>query len=250
VKGYIFHSIYLSLVLLCAQTAALAAPIPGLFNTGQGLSPGAQDLNYASGAGSFAVNPHSDGVWSWLGAVGALPSNAQWITQNHVGAEASQGLNNTAYNYSLTFDLGGLNPLSAVINYQFAVDNNLEVRLNGTLVGSLIGGGPADTSTFNSLHVGPTINSAFLQGLGTAFLPGLNTLEFRVINLAIDVAQQNPEGLLVAISGNATQGALGQPGPVVPEPASVVIWAILGSLGALVVWRQRTRRESSGFWST
>jgi len=238
-KGHKSHSVYVSLILLILPTTALAAPIPGLVNTGQGLAPGAQDFNYAGGSGSFAVNPHSDGVWSWLGAVGTLPANTQWITQNHIGAEASQGLFNSSYNYSLSFNLSGLDPASAVINFKFAVDNNLEVRLNGTLVDSLILGPTANT-TFNSLHDGITITAGLLQGLGSAFLAGLNTLEFRVFNLGPEFGP-NPEGLLVAISGTANP-ATQEIGPVnSPEPASVALWACLASVGALVIWRRRIR---------
>src|SRR5262245_30514459 len=240
-KGYIFHGVYALFAVLVAP-AAMADPIPGLFNTGQGLSPGMQDSHYAGGAGSFVVSPHADGVWSWLGAVGSLPANTQWFTQNHIGPQASQGLNNTAYNYSLSFNLAGLDASSAVIHYQFAADNNLEVRLNGTLVGALIGGGPADATTFNSLHTGTTINSSLLQSLGTAFLAGLNTLEFRVINLTIDTGQ-NPEGLLVAISGTAAPGIQGA--LPIPEPASVGAWALLGFLGAVVGWLRCHQRGAS-----
>lgn len=241
-NSYISNSIYASLLSLMVQSAVLGDPIPGLFNTGQGLSPGAQDPNYAGGGGAFAVHPHSDGVWSWVGAggFGTLPANAQWISQHHSGAEASQAMSNTTSNYSLTFDLGGFDASSAVINFSFAVDNSLEVRLNGTLVDSLVG--PLfDSGTYQALFTGVTLNSAFLQNLGTAFLAGLNTLEFRVTNTETLVpGGVNPEGLLVTISGTATPNPQGAPTAGMPEPASLVVWTMLGGVGAIAVWR-RTR---------
>jgi hypothetical protein len=116
------------------------------------------------------------------------------------------------------------------------VDNNLEVRLNGNLVGSLIGGGAADATTFNSLHDGVTINSALLAGLGASFISGLNTLEFRVLNLA---AGNNPEGLLVTIAGTATP-ATQEIGPVnSPEPTSLALWAVLGGICAAICGSSR-----------
>jgi len=243
-KGHIFHGVYALSLFLIVPAAALADPIPGIFNTGQGVSPGMVDPHYTGGAGAFAVNPHGDGIWSWVGAPGfsSAPANSQWITQNHVGAEASQGAFNTAYSYSLAFNLGGFDPSSAVINFNFAVDNSLEVRLNGTLVDSLVGP-PGDPVVHNTLHTGVTLNSAFLQGLGTAFLAGLNTLEFRVTNLGPEFGV-NPEGLLVAISGTATpttQGGVPVPAEGFAEPPSLFLWALMGGVVAFVVWRRARR---------
>ena len=236
-KGHIYHGVYVSLLFLMLPARVMADPIPGLFNTGQGLSPGMQDPHYTGGGGAFVVNPHADGIWSWVGApgFGPLPANSQWITQNHIGAEASQGAFNTAYNYTQTFNLAGFDPSSAVINFRFAVDNSLEVRLNGALVDSLVGP-PGDPVVHNTLHTGVTINTALLQGLGTAFLSGLNTLEFRVTNLGPEFGV-NPQGLLVAISGTAAPNVQGA-GPVnTPEPSSLVIWALVGCVGAFAIGR-------------
>lgn len=201
-------------MLVCglAVRTASADPIPGLSNTGQGLSPGQADPNY----GGFAVNPYSVYV--------TPPAGSSWISHSvaagNLGATVPGGL----YPYSTSFDLTGLNPSTAAISFQVASDNNLNILLNGNSVFTLTAAFTLDQSTFNQLY---NVN------LTSGFVSGVNSLVFNVTNFVSDGL--NPEALLVAnISGTAAPAT-------VPEPVSLVVWTMLGGVGAVCGWR-RSRR--------
>jgi hypothetical protein len=118
------------------------------------------------------------------------------------------------YFYATTFDLTGLNPLTAEISGQWAADNlGVDILLNGNSTGN---------ATPNDAYSNWTPFS-ITQG----FLPGLNTLVFHVHNAG------DSTGLRVEMSGTAS---------LVPEPAS---W-LLGTVGAGFValfWRRRRPRS-------
>jgi hypothetical protein len=162
-----------------------------------------------------------------------LPAGAQWISQHQIAGTAIHAFPflgpppSAPYTYNLSFNLAGLDPASAVINYQFAVDNALEVKLNGNSVQVFdIGINP---NTFNSLHAGVLINSGFLAGL--------NTLSFIVTNFT---SVFDPEGLLVVISGTANP-LQNIPDPF-PEPTSMVLWGLVGFGTAVGGWYRRGRK--------
>jgi hypothetical protein len=123
---------------------------------------------------------------------------------------------NTNYFYTTTFDLTGLDPTMALIQFQYAVDDSLTaIILNGnTLTGFPAGG-------LTVLSPVQTINSGFIAGI--------NTITFEVFNGPNP--NNNPDGLLVDFT-NAT---------TTPEPSAILM---LGAgLSALGLVRRRMRRS-------
>jgi len=199
-------------VVLCTFVVRLAHadPIPGLSNTGQGLSPGQADLNY----GGFAVNPY--------GVYVSPPAGSSWIS--HTVASGNLGATVPAgpFSYTYSFNLIGFDPSTAALNFQVAADNNLEIKLNGNTVFTLTAAFNLDQSTFNQLY-NVSLNSGFVSGN--------NTLLFNITNLPVpNQGDLNPEALLVAnIRGTAA---------AVPEPISLAVWSLLGGLGTACAWRR------------
>lgn len=129
-------------------------------------------------------------------------STSAWVSITSGGTDASVlGM----YVYSLTFDLTGLNPSTALITGLLGTDNEGFIRLNGGSDVATTGYAGFGTAT------GFTMNSGFL--------PGLNTIEVGVNNAG------GPTSFHVQFT-SATADPLEQEGGVVPEPAS------LGLLGA------------------
>ncbi len=123
----------------------------------------------------IAVTPNS----SWV----APPSGSMWIGLDQGPAAVPAG----TYVYALTFDLSGFDPATAMLTGQWATDNDAMIVLNGVDTGIT-----TSVSAFGSLQ-SFTISSGFV--------PGTNTVEFRVNN------NSGPSGLLVAgLSGTATSG--------------------------------------------
>jgi hypothetical protein len=118
---------------------------------------------------------------------------------------------NTNYYYTTTFDLTGLDPTSASLQFQFAVDDALvAVILNG----NTLGGFPA--GVLDTLSVTQTINSDFVSGV--------NTITFETFNGP--AASTNPTGLLVDFTSATANSA--------PEPSAfLLIGAGLGGLGLI-----------------
>jgi uncharacterized delta-60 repeat protein len=164
-------------------------PIPGLFNTGVDsagtpLNNLAQDSHYvllgnstvtgtplvATSAGGWPIPP-------WLDD----NSTSAWITPNTT-INSPPG----EYYYQTTFDMTGLDLGNAVLTGRWATDNTgIEIWVDGFLVGASSAGFSAFTPF---QYTGP-------------FMPGLNTLTFRVDNAAGPTP--NPTGLRVEISGVA-----------------------------------------------
>jgi hypothetical protein len=212
-------SISLAVVLsLVSVHAVIAAPIPGLANTGQGLAPGQADPNYTG----YAVVPY--------GVYVTPPAGSSWISHAITGTNQAATVPAGVYTYSSNFDLTGFDPSTAALSFQVASDNNLEIRLNGNTVYTLTAANNLDQSTFNQLY---NVN------LSSGFVAGINNLLFLVTNLPVPNANDlNPEALLVAnIQGSADLA-------VVPEPISLVVWSALGGLGAICVCRRRRRSSN------
>ncbi len=191
--------------------------IPGLLNTGEtavdgalladngsavgwtGLGPGANPFTPIAndGTGGFPIGP-------WL----ADNNNSTWLSpaSNTEGAEGN-------FNYSLSFDLTGLEPASAEVLGRFAVDNDATLLLNGNPTG-FSGSGFDSWKTFN---------------LTSGFLPGVNTLTVAVFN----GPGAGPTGIRVEFD---SASAL-----VVPEAGSALLTLL--ATGYLLGRRGRCRRE-------
>jgi hypothetical protein len=213
-----------SLVFLIA-TVLMALPnanaaIINLFNTGVNavgapLTDNAIDPHYAityingattasayvaTAAGGYPIGP-------WLGD----NTTSAWITP----AIDTNGGTNWVYRYTTTFDLTGLNPLTAVISGRWAGDDGggaSNIFLNGVATGQPVAGFTSWTNF--------TLNSGFIAGV--------NTLSFQVQN-----SGGGPTGVRVEMSGTATANA-------VPDGGSVLL--LLGLLLVAGSIAPRTRR--------
>ena len=168
----------------------------------------------------------------WL----ANDSGSSWITpSNNQGATYS---NNTATFYSTQFSLTGISDLSSVTisGDWLADDYGSGIFLNGVSVGQVslpaFGGlgGPLVAFTINGSNLG-----------GAAFLPGLNTLTFGVVNDATNHGSVNdpspgPTGIRVLFTEADGTGVTGT-----PEPGTFAMFAA----GLAICLQTRLRRRSS-----
>jgi hypothetical protein len=204
-------------VLALAITPSFANSIT-IFGTGQGLGPGGvPDPNYDLISAPSGVPLHDartipPNLPGWV-----LPSpGTQWINPYGVGTmNAPFGL----YDYRTTFDLTGLNPLTAVLTGEFAADNWACISLNFGITGICTTGG-----NYGFNHYTPFTISCALGTCGSGFLPGINTLDFIVQN------NELVTGLEVEISGTAS--------PTTPEPSSLLLMGT-GVLGLIGVVRRK-----------
>lgn len=205
-----------AMALTLAAGSTKAATIVGLFNTGTDATGAA--LVGASGT----VDPHYQIVASTAGGfVGqqartffnvnyiANDADSRWVSLSGAGTPG-----NTTSTYRLTFDLTGLDPLTASVSGSWAVDNQGSIRLNGAVTGYQLTG--VTVLNFNRLY-NFTLNSGFVTGL--------NTLDFEVID------NGQPTALRVDnLTGTANPLRGG-----VPEPST---WALMisgfGMVGAFV----------------
>ncbi len=163
--------------------ANVAESIDTLFGTGLSaegvpLSPGGADPHWfvtATGEPLLAMSPNpawvaNSGTSQWTGLVPSGSSNVDPGT----------------YSFSTEFDLSNYDASTAIVGMSIAVDDSLTgVRLNGVDTGIA-------TSGFDSLRGPFTLN--------TGFLPGVNTLEFTLVNGG---AGPNPSGLFVDFAATA-----------------------------------------------
>jgi hypothetical protein len=237
----------LTIAFACLAADSLLADVFN-FNTGQNPAGtqgalGSADTVYAGSFGTaFSVTPvNFGGGDTWV----ATPAGSNWISQhtdaaNHAntvdGVAANPAVAASTFTYTATFNLAGFDLSTASFSsFKVAVDNAVTILLNGTNVGT-INQAPLDssnTAAFNTL-----VDSANAQhnfAFSTALLnAGINTLAFVVNNTP---AQQTPEGLLV--NGSLTISRPSDiPGPL-PEPASIIAWALVGGIGAALGYRRR-----------
>ena len=109
-------------------------------------------------------------------------ASSQWLAPNVNVPNSPVGF----YSYRTTFNLA-CDPSTAVISGQWATDNEAEIFLNG--IGTGIITGPNDFAVFT-----PFVITA-------GFVPGVNTLDFRVRNRAGGVGLPTRTGLRVEMSG-------------------------------------------------
>jgi hypothetical protein len=216
--------------LLLSTPPAWAVPIPGVFSTGVddsgiALAPGMPDPHYALILDpSHSLDPKpkvtNDRPPTWVANPTGSPA-AQWINPNGIGgATSTKGrLVDGTYTYSLTFDLAGLIPSTAVISGQWASDNDASMFLNGDVV-------PVSSIPFPDPSWTPYSFDHFTAfTISSGFVDGLNTLEFAVHNAFTFISDDRPSptGLLVQIT-SATVTGTPLPPASVPEPASLLLF--------------------------
>lgn len=183
--------------LLAARV--LAAPIPGLFNTGVAADG---SLLPASGGATTVVDPHYVVIESADPAFPASPEapapavtllpgfpvgpwiaegpDSKWISLNRTSGNVLDG----NYTFRTTFNLTGFDASKARIAGKWSVDNTgVDILLNGNALGISNGAGFGGFTDF-------TIESGFVDGV--------NTLDFVVFNAP---SGANPAGLRVEMIG-------------------------------------------------
>ena len=212
-----------------SATLAQAVAIPGLVNTGAGLSNGFLDTNYAF----VAVLGDATGTAcaSVTGKCGAVASNdlifpllsnwipdsnstlSHWLTPSTDQGQSYDQNTPGQYTWTLKFNLTGFDPTTASLSGRFATDNNSVASLNTN--------GLLNPSTAFSTW------STFSAGAGS-FVNGINTLTFTVNNLA---GGQNPTGLRVEFTSSSVTA--------VPEPETYAMFlAGLGVVGFVAARRR------------
>jgi len=212
-----------SMLVLCA--GAHAVPINGLFPTGvddagNPLADGASDPHFSILETNASVVTSAVVIdASAIPSVWVNPSNGRWVWETATGQPT-----NVTRTFRLTFDLTGLDPDTALIQGEWAVDNRGSIQLNGTEV--------SGTALSGSLNFESLIDFTVDSG----FEAGINTLDF----VATDVG--TIAGFLVdSISGTADElvDDGDDDGTPVPEPGSL---ALLGlGLGMAGLARRRRR---------
>lgn len=207
----------LTAVALIASVAPCNALITGLWNTGVDdagavLSVGSPEQHYIVTSSATAPIEVVNVPSAWLTPTPA--DSAVWIGPDIIDAN-QPGLgtdaNPESWWYSLTFTTSSATP---VVSGYWASDNDSSIYLNGV---------------FTGLSVGITQFGALTPfSISSGFLPGENTLTFRVQN-AGPQASGNPSGLIVTGMPNSFG---------VPDGGATL--ALLGAaLIGLVAFRRR-----------
>lgn len=200
-------------VALAMASLAVAMPIVGLYSTGEGSTPGNQELNWVmNGDGTPYVT--QTGVFPF-GTWVANDANSQWISaqSTYAALQSDAGGN---YTFSLSFSLGaGDDPATAWMDYGIAADDTIvSVYLNSTEIG---GGAPGYAGNAMSYY---TAN--------TGFVAGLNEIVITILNS--DAVEGNPVGVRFEAGDSDVQSA-------VPEPATFALVGLV--LAALPLVRRR-----------
>ncbi len=209
-KSKLGHFVLATTTCVLTATAAMAVPVPGIFNTGVN--------NLSNPLPSNAVDPHwvlSTGPVGTPTAITGDPIPGSWVpntTTSRWVTPVINGLTNVPggnYSYDLTFNLTGFIPSTATVSGMWASDNQSSMLLNGVPFATHSGGGTAFTF-FDSF------------GTGVGFLPGINTLTVLVTNIS------GPSGAHVTdLIGDAQ---------LIPEPCTIAL-GVLALCG--VVLRRR-----------
>lgn len=171
-----------SLTSAPARLIVASIPLTGLFNTGvnaagAALADGGSDPHYG-----LAVNADSPSTNAIVENSTAFPIvSGPWLanspTSKWIGprfdttAAAGQAQGNGLYVYRTTFGLTGLDRNSVVITGDWAVDDaGVSLRVNGTPSGLVNNAGFGTPTSFT------------LNAFNAAFVDGVNTLEFEILN--------------------------------------------------------------------
>jgi hypothetical protein len=222
-KYWIMRAKICVIIMGLAATAGLSHASTSFLigNTGASGTPSTSDPNWFWNVGSIGLTTNTfvtDNTGfpfpNWI--ADNLPTYAWDSPQaSYTGGQTDQP--STNYFFSTQFDLTGFIPSTAVLQFQFAVDNSLvEVILNGNVL-------PISGGSLSALSAVQTINSGFVAGL--------NTISFEVFNGPGAVG--NPTGVLVDFT-SATATA------VAPEPSAALLIGA-GLLGLSLLARRRER---------
>ena len=201
-------------------TAASAATITGLKNTGAGYVLGTNgiDSNWKLDSGAAYVSG-TNGVFpvatNWI----ADTETSRWITPTPNAGDSLNPVVDDQYFYTIGFDLTGFNVSTSAFTGRFSADNGIvSISLNGNAIAGS-GGNFTTWTDFSST--------------GGIFNAGVNLLQFTVTNFGQQSG--NPSGLRVEFLSSETGVN------AVPEPKS---WAMLIAGFGLVGAAARRRRSA------
>lgn len=235
-----------SLVVLIhavAHATPVIVPLLDVYSTGQGPE-GSVDPNYSLvglpgiyplDLPQVAYIPYTNGfpffVGGWYDYVTNLGLDVKWVApQNDYRQQGTDPAGD--YVYQTTFQVqAGVDPSTVLLSGWLSSDNCApDISINGQPVsGFSMTPGTCMGFPHDFTIGGPNAMSDIPYLQTTAFLPGWNTIEFRVLN---NVANSpNPTGLAVWLQGEGT---------LVPE-ASTAGLALLG-LAALALARRKRAR--------
>lgn len=224
-----------------AAALILAAPaqgavITGLFNTGVDASGNALANNNGDSDPHYIIQDTSSpgfpvgsqAVTFYRGEYVANDADSKWISLTANGTPTN---NQTLYR--TTFDLTGLNPLTAQLSGLWGADNEGFIYLNGALTANMIP--PPGESGFGILRSFSVSND---PGNGVVFLPGINTIDFRVNDFGESTALR-----VDSFTGRAELAAT----DAVPEPATwLTMIAGFGVVGIALRSGSARRRSRIG----
>jgi len=161
--------------------------IPGLYNTGAGLTSTGIDKNYTFErlqGNAIGANGYSYGIVGNQYPIGtywvADSSTSHWLSPSSNPERTSDSNADGIYRWTLNFDLTGYDFNTASFAGRFAADDMTSIKLNG-----------------NAINVVTAKDYQFYSFSATSgFISGLNKLEFEVINGKNGV-DYNPTGLRV-----------------------------------------------------
>jgi hypothetical protein len=234
---------------LSLSVSAQAATISGLYNTGVDnsgnvLAVGVADSHYVITA---VTNPSGDPttlaaqISTLLPLAPTVSQSNQWSSNDAAGSAGSAWLtpkvkaDNTpersgsfipvgnpvasarTFDYTLNFNIGTLDPNSAMLSGNLQADNFARILLNGVdLGGQAPVAAPGNVAYFRNF-------TAF--GINSGFVAGANTLTFKVYDYGV-------------ITGLRVTDLIGT---AVPEPAT---WAMMIAGFGLVAGQARRRRRN------
>jgi hypothetical protein len=213
----------LKLMVLTLGVASLAAamPIVGLYSTGMNVSGGVDQSWQLVGGTAYVTQDGQFPFGAWV----ANDGNSSWVSPQasyvgQGGALLTDPLG--TYTYTTTFDLSGYDPSTAWFDFSLAGDDSItSVVLNST---SLVPGGIGS-------FAGGVMNGTYSSGMGSAFLPGLNTITVQVLNQG--GLEGSPTGLRLEIEASDVQSM-----NAIPEPAT---FALVGLALAVLPLVRRKR---------
>jgi PEP-CTERM motif len=199
VKAVLLLGGLVGVVGLCASAATI--PINNTGGSGWTIDGGTAYVTI----GSPSLFPFT--AWA------ADDATSQWISPQADYTGTNRDAGNLVYDYSVQFDLTGLDPSTAQLVFDAGFDNQLnDVLLNGTSIGF-----PTSPLVSTPCCLFPETDANGIS-ISSGFISGTNTLTFEVFNAVNGTGGPTPTGLRVAFTT-----ATADPASEIPEPSTLVL---------------------------